>query len=585
MSGLNENGINRLQRWAGILLGGCLTTAAKAVSLDGPAQAHLGPSWLGSEGGAFAGWLGSAWGLGLLGLLLGVLALLSLFALRHGVLLLSRLFGTQRQAYANVVSVDWPPVTVVLLAANHAGNIEACLNGLLAADYPVQRLHVVVVTDHASDGTPALIDGLAQQHPGRVATLHRNDPADFGAGAAASLQAAMARVATDFVIVFDPNHQPAPGMVRRLMAPFCDPEVGAVTGRLVGRTDPRFAGGVAYGAVGASLAARLTELERSGASQVGQRASANLGLAPQQTGLWGAVRLSALRAAGGWPTESMGADVTLHTALRQAGWLTVYQPSAELFDEPANGWVEREQQLQAVAHGQQSALRQTRALRRDGGSAQPAASASQEGAEPARQAVTQEVIQHVTQHVTQHAIQRRSWAARLDMSLRLRSHWAAPLLLLAWGLNVLLYFVAAPEVSAAVLVAVVLLSYAVMSNSSAFFEQAGAALLDRSRQHVRLLPLSLLGFVGTALAALRGALGLGEAAHTYPDESGGSGGSGPFGPLGPLGAHEPAGLEPLLPYPKFEPALQHPFPQAPPPPQEPLNPFGPAPGRPPERRP
>jgi cellulose synthase/poly-beta-1,6-N-acetylglucosamine synthase-like glycosyltransferase len=513
MSASNEYGINRLQRWLGLLAGIVVAMPAQAAAWGAGQGAGAGSGagvWLGSEGGAFAGWLGSAGAWGLLGALGAVLLLLSLFALRHGVLLLSRLFGTQRQPFANVVSVDWPPVTVLLLAANHATSIEACLQGLLHADYPSQRLRVVAITDHASDGTPALIDALAQQHPGRVSALHRNDPADFGAGATASLQAATALVDTDFVIVLDPTHQPAQGMVRRLMAPFCDPEVGAVTGRLVGRTDPRFAGGVAYGFPGAGLAARLTELERSGASQVGQRASANLGLAPQQTGLWGAVRLKALRAAGGWPQEPMGADVALHAALRRAGWLTLYQPNAELFDEPVPSWAAREQQVQEVAHGQQAALRQHLGARAHTG-----------------------------------------LAARLDAVLRLRSHWAAPLLLLAWGLTLLAYFVVAPEITAAALVLLMLLSFSVMSNSAAFFEQAGAALLDRSRLHVRLLPLGLVGFVGQALASLRGIAGLGLAPHTFPDDPA------LFNP------NEPPALEPLQPYPKFEPALQHPLPLTP----------------------
>jgi cellulose synthase/poly-beta-1,6-N-acetylglucosamine synthase-like glycosyltransferase len=481
MSGLNENRVNRLQRpchragWAAKM---ALALAVAWAAMACPAQA----AWVGAQGGAFGGGLGQAGGWGLLAGLLLLLALVALFALRQSLFLLNRLFGHQHQPFANVVSVDWPPVTVVLLAANHAASIEACLQGLLAADYPAQRLRVVAVTDHASDGTPALIDGMAQQYPGRLVAIHRNDPADFGAGAMASLRVATAQLQTDFVIVFDPSHQPSTGMVRRLMAPFCDPEVGAVTGRLLGRTDPRFAGGVAYGYPGAGLAARLTELERAGASQVGQRARANLGWVPHQAGVWGALRMRALQAVGGWPQEPAGAEEDLHVRLRQAGWLTVYQPQAELFDEPQNSWAAREAQLQALAHDQQMALRhQGLALLRSTGPGSGAATG-------------------------------------LDNLLRLAGHWAAPLLLLAWALCLPLYFVAAPEISALVLMIVVLLSYVVMSNRSAFFEQAAAALLDRPRPHVRLLPLALLGFVGNALAALRGALGGSAVGHQYPDQ-------------------------------------------------------------------
>jgi cellulose synthase/poly-beta-1,6-N-acetylglucosamine synthase-like glycosyltransferase len=465
--------------WAAAGLFAPLLAQAQAQAAE---LSHL----LGVQGGAFAGVWGDVLALLLLSLLLLVLVVTALFALRHGVFLLQRLFGPQHQSFVHVVSVDWPPVTVLLLAANHAGTIEPCLQGLLDADYPPERLRVVAITDHASDGTPALVDSLAEQHPGRVMALHRNDAADFGAGATASLHAAMALVQTEFVIVFDPSHQPTPGMVRRLMAPFSDPEVGAVSGRLVGRTDPRFAGGVAYGLGGAGLATRLTELERAGASQVGHRARANLGLAAHQAGAWGAVRLRALRAAGGWPVDPAGAEDDLHGRLRLAGWLTVYQPVAELFDEPQASWAVREAQLQEAAHGQQAALRRRgRALLRKQGSTSAVAS---------------------------------SLLARLEVVLRLADHWSAPLLLLAWAMTVLLYFVAAPELSALALLVVVLLSYVVMSNGSAFFEQAAATLLERPRLHVRLLPLGLLGFIGNALAAWRGAWGRSTAGHVYPDE-------------------------------------------------------------------
>jgi cellulose synthase/poly-beta-1,6-N-acetylglucosamine synthase-like glycosyltransferase len=480
MSGFDKHKLNRLQ--------GCGRSAAAMVGcgLGLPFEAAQAAD-LGTAGGAFAGVWGQVVIASLLGLLLLVLTVVALLALRHGMFLLNRLFGQQRQPFANLVSVDWPPVTVVVLAANHAARIEASLQGLLAADYPAQRLQVVAVTDHASDGTPALIDALALRYPGRLRAVHRQDPADFGAGAMASLQAATALVNTDFVIVFDPSHEPAPGMVRRLMAPFCDPEVGAVTGRLVGRTDPQLAGGVAYGFAGADLAARLTELERAGASQVGHRARANLGLAAHQTGVWGALRLRALHSAGGWPQEAAGAEDDLHGRLRLAGWLTVYQPTAELFDEPQTGWATREARLQQAAHGQQAALR------RHGGALlrQPGAGALAP-----------------------------SLAARVESVLRLAEHWAAPLLLLAWCLTVALYFFVAPEITALALVVIVLLSYVVMSNGAAFFEQAAATLLDRPRPQVRLLPLGLLGFLGNALAALRGALGRSAAGHIYPEDSG-----------------------------------------------------------------
>ena len=50
-----------------------------------------------------------------------------------------------------------------------------------------------------------------------------------------ALKDATETVDTDFIIVFDADYLPSKGLIRRLMAPFFDPEVGAVMGRVVPR--------------------------------------------------------------------------------------------------------------------------------------------------------------------------------------------------------------------------------------------------------------------------------------------------------------------------------------------------------------
>jgi chlorobactene glucosyltransferase len=48
-----------------------------------------------------------------------------------------------------------PRVTVIVPARDEASNIEGCIAGLLAQDYPADRLQVVVVDDHSQDDTAA----------------------------------------------------------------------------------------------------------------------------------------------------------------------------------------------------------------------------------------------------------------------------------------------------------------------------------------------------------------------------------------------------------------------------------------------
>ena len=56
-----------------------------------------------------------------------------------------------------------PRVTVLIPARNEEANIERCLAGVFAQDYP--NLDVVVANDRSTDATGAILDRLATEHP------------------------------------------------------------------------------------------------------------------------------------------------------------------------------------------------------------------------------------------------------------------------------------------------------------------------------------------------------------------------------------------------------------------------------------
>ena len=58
---------------------------------------------------------------------------------------------------------DAPAVSVLVPARNEARAIERCVRSLLAQHYPPERLRVVVVDDESTDGTQAILAGLASQ--------------------------------------------------------------------------------------------------------------------------------------------------------------------------------------------------------------------------------------------------------------------------------------------------------------------------------------------------------------------------------------------------------------------------------------
>ncbi|MFM2405226.1 MAG: hypothetical protein RL223_3106, partial [Pseudomonadota bacterium] len=175
-----------------------------------------------------------------------------------------------------------------------------------------------------------IIDAVVERYPGRIRPFHRTDGKP---GKAAALKDATETVDTDFIIVFDADYLPSKGLIRRLMAPFFDPEVGAVMGRVVPQN------------CGANLLTRLLDLERSGGYQVDQQARMNLGLVPQYGGTVGGIRIAALHSVGGWHDDVLAEDTDLTYRLLLGGWKTIYQNRAECYEEVPQSWAVRTRQI------------------------------------------------------------------------------------------------------------------------------------------------------------------------------------------------------------------------------------------------
>ncbi|MBX6313645.1 MAG: glycosyltransferase family 2 protein [Isosphaeraceae bacterium] len=126
---------------------------------------------------------------------------------------------------------DLPTVSLVIAAYNEEAVIEERLHNALATDYPPGKFEVVVGSDGSTDRTPALVRGFADRRVRLLDYAQRR-------GKAAVLNAAMAEVRGEIVVLSDANTAIDPNAVRHLVRWFQDPAVGAVCGRLV-LTDPR----------------------------------------------------------------------------------------------------------------------------------------------------------------------------------------------------------------------------------------------------------------------------------------------------------------------------------------------------------
>lgn len=385
----------------------------------------------------------------LLVLFRAVLVLICIYTLRHYFFTLNRLFGRQRHPYVDVESADWPAVTVLVAAHNEEAVVADILKALLTVDYPADRLTIIPVNDRSTDRTREIIDSFVDEHP-QIEPFHR---VGGKPGKAAALKDAMERVNTEVVLIFDADYVPGQALIRQLVSPFFDPEIGAVMGRVVPLN------------VGKKLLTRLLDLERSGGYQVDQQARMNLHMVPQYGGTVAGIRKSALDEIGGWNENALAEDTDLTYRLLLAGWKTAYENRAECYEEVPERWPVRVRQIMRWAKGHNQVM--TRCL------------------------------------FTTARDSELSWIERLDGVLLLGVYLMGPVLLLGWLLAVVLFYTGVQIGGGLTVLA--LGAFTTLGNFAAFFEIAAAARLDGSHQRIRLLPLTLFGFTVSLVSVSRAA--------------------------------------------------------------------------------
>jgi len=386
----------------------------------------------------------------LLELFTAVVVLICIYTIRHYCFTVSRLIGPQRHPYVDVDTAEWPPVTVLIAAHNEEAVVADILTALLEVDYPAEKLAIVPVNDRSIDRTREIIDSYVARYPGRITPFHR---VGGKPGKAAALKDAMAYVNTEIMLVFDADYVPGKALIRQLVAPFFDPEVGSVMGRVVPLN------------VGKKLLTRILDLERSGGYQVDQQARMNLHFVPQYGGTVAGIRKSALDEIGGWNENTLAEDTDLTYRMLLAGWKTVYENRAECYEEVPERWPVRVRQIMRWAKGHNQAM--------------------------------------VGYSASLLRSRKVSWWERLDGLLLLGVYMMAPVLLLGWLLAMVLFYLGAPVGGGIAVLG--LAAFTTLGNFAAFFEIAAAARLDGSRGRIQLLPLTFLGFTVSAISVSRAA--------------------------------------------------------------------------------
>jgi cellulose synthase/poly-beta-1,6-N-acetylglucosamine synthase-like glycosyltransferase len=116
-----------------------------------------------------------------------------------------------------------PPVTIILPAHNEESVIAESVKHCLSAEYPTKK-EVIVVNDGSSDRTGAIVKALSEADPRvRLITLEH-------AGKANAINAALTLAKGEVIVVVDADSRLENDALIKLVAPFADERIGAVSG-------------------------------------------------------------------------------------------------------------------------------------------------------------------------------------------------------------------------------------------------------------------------------------------------------------------------------------------------------------------
>jgi cellulose synthase/poly-beta-1,6-N-acetylglucosamine synthase-like glycosyltransferase/peptidoglycan/xylan/chitin deacetylase (PgdA/CDA1 family)/spore germination protein YaaH len=214
------------------------------------------------------------------------------------------------------------PISVVVAAYNEAKVIAETLRALLTTDYKGQ-IEVIVVDDGSRDETAAEVERIAQVDP-RVRLLQQENR-----GKALALQRGLAAVHHGIVVFIDADTQCQGNTLPRLLEPFADAGVGAVSGHAkVGNLR--------------SFIARCQALEYTCGFNLDRRAYNRWNCITVVPGAISAIRKDAIDEAGGLSLQTLAEDTDLTLSLHRYRQRIVYVPGAI-------AWTEAPESVRALA--------------------------------------------------------------------------------------------------------------------------------------------------------------------------------------------------------------------------------------------
>jgi len=239
-----------------------------------------------------------------------ILLTIGALVLLRAVLLFALASHQARASRARLSTAHSPSVAIVVPAYNEQVMIERAVRSLAASEY--EDFEVVVIDDGSTDRTAEIIAGLELDN----VRLVRQD----NAGKAAALSTGVEVTSSDVVVMVDGDTLFEPDTLAKLVRPFADPEVAAISGNTkVGNRR--------------GLLGRWQHIEYVIGFNLDRRMYEALQCTPTVPGAAGAFRRDVLEELGGVPGDTLAEDTDLTLAIGRRGRRVVYADDARAWTE------------------------------------------------------------------------------------------------------------------------------------------------------------------------------------------------------------------------------------------------------------
>lgn len=247
----------------------------------------------------------------LLGVYFSLWAIFGLIGVRRAWILYLYSRQSRRRPLAFEAFAEPPLVTVQLPIYNERYVVERLIRSVAALDYPRDRLEIQVLDD-STDETVLLVAAEVERLRAegvRIEHVRRADRTGYKAGA---LENGMRTAHGEFLLLFDADFVPGPGLLREILPPLVDRRVGMVQARWEHLNAE------------STLLARVQSISLDGHFVVEHEARAKNDLFFNFNGTAGIWRKSCIRDAGGWEHDTLTEDLDLSYRAQLKGWRFVY---------------------------------------------------------------------------------------------------------------------------------------------------------------------------------------------------------------------------------------------------------------------